>query len=777
MPLSPSPVPASRDPVPDPADAALANDRRHGRVKLFRWLKGLLVGLLVALVGVGVALSPWGTAFEQGVGMSWLFALRGPVEPPPDAVVVAIDARTGGHLDLPALPRDWPRSIHGRLVDALVERGAAVIVFDIHFGREKDPQADGAFAEAVARAGNVVLVELLTGKRQPISDAQGRHVGMVWSEGQVPPFAALAEVATGLATFPLPKEGAAVHQFWVFKESTDNAPTLPAVALQLYAREARDPLLALVRAVAPEEFAALPSADEAFADPAVLRELMRGLRDIYEARPDTLAALEQTSPAEPPILLEQALEGLYAGPAHRFLNFYGPPGTIPTVPYHAVIKGSDPNVPAEALDFTGKVVFVGYSDMFDPGQPDRFYTVYTRDDGVDLSGVEIAATGFSNLRTNRSLTPVGGWFAVGVLAGFGLLIGLLVYILPAYVGVPVALLLAAGYAFAAQAAFNGQAMLWPVATPLLAQAPLALFIGLLAQYLLERRRGQRISEAINYYLPDDIARGLADEKIDREHINKVVYSTCLATDMAGFSTVAETMSPGDLATYLNDYFETLAAPLKKHGVRVTEFRADAIMCAWTADQPSEEPRRDALKAALEAGEAIKGFKARHPQAEGKLRIGLEVGWVYVGHAGGGGRFVYSIVGDSANTASRVEGLNKHVGTQILATGETIAGFENLVTRYLGDFQFVGKTEGLPIFEIMALRENAQPAQLELCDRFDEAMKPYRAGEWDDAVEALERLRADYPDDGPIRFFLERCRKFLAEPALEADTGVVRMDAK
>ncbi len=75
-----------------------------------------------------------------------------------------------------------------------------------------------------------------------------------------------------------------------------------------------------------------------------------------------------------------------------------------------------------------------------------------------------------------------------------------------------------------------------------------------------------------------------------------------------------------------------------------------------------DPRRQALLAALEAGEAIKDFRQRHDLPGARLRIGLEAGWVYVGHAGGGGRFVYSIVGDSGNTASRVEGLNKHIGT-------------------------------------------------------------------------------------------------------------------
>ena len=99
-----------------------------------RWLVGLLVGLLVGIVGIVLSLSPVGASFEQSVGLAWLFGVRGTVEPP--KVVVAMDGRTGALLDLPTLPRDWPRSMHGRLVDALVQRGAAVILFDVHFGRE-----------------------------------------------------------------------------------------------------------------------------------------------------------------------------------------------------------------------------------------------------------------------------------------------------------------------------------------------------------------------------------------------------------------------------------------------------------------------------------------------------------------------------------------------------------------------------------------------------------------------------------------------------------------
>ncbi|MEJ2576615.1 MAG: adenylate/guanylate cyclase domain-containing protein, partial [Gammaproteobacteria bacterium] len=189
------------------------------------------------------------------------------------------------------------------------------------------------------------------------------------------------------------------------------------------------------------------------------------------------------------------------------------------------------------------------------------------------------------------------------------------------------------------------------------------------------------------------------------------------------------------------------------------------------------PRREALLAALEAGAAVEDFKQRHDMPNANLRIGLEAGWVYIGHAGGGGRFVYSIVGDSANTASRVEGLNKHIGTQILATGAVVEGFENVLTRYLGDFQFVNKTDAVPIYHVVALNEHATPQQQELCERFDAAMEKYRARDWHDAEARLEQLLIAFPADGPAKFFLQRCKRYAAEPDESIDPRLVKMDAK
>jgi adenylate cyclase len=745
-----------------------------------RWMTALAIGLFVGLAGALFFLTPWGVAFERSVGLPWLFKIRGSVTPPDNVVVVAMDGRTGEQLDLPSLPRDWPRSIHARLVNTLVERGAAVIVFDVHFGRMKDAESDQALVDAVARAGNVLLVELLTGKRIPITDQTGRHVGMVWAEDAIPPFEALAQAASGVASFPLPKAGASVDQFWAFKESADQAPSLPAMALQLYGRERIGVLIERLQAAGVDVAEVSTLFPGAFSDPVQLRNLMRELHDLYRQaqRPPGLAGQSARWGDGDAVPLESALEALYAGESYRFLNFYGPPGSILNLPYHAVLAGSDPNVSPEALDVRGKVVFVGYADLFDPGQPDRFYTVFTRDDGVDLSGVEIAATAFANLLTDRSLRLPSPWVSLTGILLFGVLMGATLYLLPAIAGVPLAIAMAAGFAVAGQLSFNQGAVWLPFAVPMLLQFPLALFIGLVLQYLLERGRVKHISEAMSYYLPESVHRELTARALDPASINRVVFSTCLATDMSGFSTVAEQMKPGELAEFLNDYFDSLAQPLKRHGVDVTEFRADAIMCAWTGDSLDPSVRKQPILASLEAAEAIAGFKDRHQMAGAKLRIGMETGEVYVGHAGGGGHFVYSIVGDSANTASRIEGLNKHVGTQILATRSVTAGFgDDLLLRDIGRFRFVGKTGALPIVEVLSRRDNATPAMIELCERFAEALDRFDRADWKDAAKHFEAILGTYPQDGPSGFYLDLCNRYLKGQAPADDPGVINMTAK
>jgi adenylate cyclase len=626
-----------------------------------RWIKGLIAGIVTAAVGVLLGLTSLGTGFEQSAGLPWLFKFRGPIPVPKDVVVVAIDDQTGGHLGLSKLPRDWPRSVHGHLVENLTRRGASAIVFDFDFQQPKQLKDDATFARAVAGSGRVILAEKLVGKRQPLVNSFGKQTGFVWMEQLVLPIPVLAAAAKGLGPFPLPKIQAAVHQFWTFKASVGLSPTIPAIALQIHAMAAYPHLKRLLEkggVSAPQ----LP--------PDVVRALeilgfMRELRSVFSKAPELGETLRRIlvnenrldiPPAERPLV--QALAGLYGGGDYRYLNFYGPTGSITTIPYHFVADDQKTSSGIKLPDLAGKVAFVGFSDLYDPGLPDRFYTVFTNDDGVDLSGVEIAATAFGNLLTNRCLRSLGILRETIIVAAFGGIIGAIAYLLPAIARVPLVLFLAAGYGAGAQQVF-AEADVWlPLAIPLLVQLPLALFGGLLVQYLLERRKKTRATQAIGLYLPEKLARNFTENNLDPSAFNRVTYSVCFASDMAGFTTIAEKLRPKELASFLNDYFEILSEPLRRYGVDVIEFRADGIMCAWTTEQPEAGIRRKTLLAGLEAIDAVARFKKHHTLFSQSLRIGLEAGMAYVGHAGGGGHYVYSIVGDCANTAARIEGLNK-----------------------------------------------------------------------------------------------------------------------
>jgi adenylate cyclase len=202
------------------------------------------------------------------------------------------------------------------------------------------------------------------------------------------------------------------------------------------------------------------------------------------------------------------------------------------------------------------------------------------------------------------------------------------------------------------------------------------------------------------------------------------------------------------------------------------------MCAWTAAAPAADVRRRAVLAALGAAAAITEFKNRNPLLTSQLRIGLEAGWVYVGHAGGGGHFVYSIVGDSANTASRLESLNKHLGSQVLASRSVVEDLDDILLRPLGRFLLMGKSEPVGVVEIVAIKAQAAAADLERCAHFAAALDRFLGGDWDGAERLFDALLDRHPADGPAAFYRARCQRYRQDPTLApTDPGLIRMAEK
>jgi adenylate cyclase len=138
---------------------------------------------------------------------------------------------------------------------------------------------------------------------------------------------------------------------------------------------------------------------------------------------------------------------------------------------------------------------------------------------------------------------------------------------------------------------------------------------------------------------------------------------------------------------------------------------------------------------------------------------------------------YSILGDCANTASRLEGLNKHLGTHVLASQAVVAKADDLLLRPLGRFVLVGKAAPIPVVEVIAQRDNASDAQIALCARFAEALEIFQQTQWAQAAKSFEAILADHPTDGPSRFYLARCRNYQEQAPRNDDATAIYMDAK
>jgi adenylate cyclase len=742
------------------------------------------VGALTAAAGLAFMALPLGAGVEEWAGLGLLFKLRGPRTPPPEVVIVAIDRPAADALGLPPNPERWPRAQHAALVDALHQGGAAVIVFDIVFEEPGTPLDDRHLAEALRQAGTVVLAQKLVRESvsvpggDPRAPAQPFHVERLAS-----PLASLGDAAAGVAPFPLPKVPVQVSRYWTFKAGAGDAPSLPVVAFHVYAREAHGALVALLRTAGaappervPEDGGALPAAGHA-------EQTVRALREAVERDPATPAGLgvalarvrHPAAGARERSLLER-LARLYGGPAAPYLDFYGPPRTIPTVPYDRALARLTGR--GEGLDVRGKAVFIGLSAHTGAEQKDGVHTVFSEPNGLDLSGVEIAATAFGNLLEGRDVEPppVGAQLALAI--GWGLALGLLAWRLPAAASAALLLLGGLLYLLMARNRFTATGLWLPLIGPLALQVPAAFTASVLWRYRDTRREREHLSTALAHYLPPRIAEELAREIGDVRARDQLVFGTCLSTDAHQYTSLSETMEPAELGALMNRYYAVLFEPVKRHGGLVQDVVGDSMLAVWATTEPDVSLRSQACLAALDIASAVDRFNANLGQFALPTRLGLHSGQMLLGSVGAIDHYEYRAVGDIVNTATRLEGLNKHLGTRMLVSADVLQGLDGLVTRELGAFLLAGKSRPVLVHELVARAADIAPGEREWCAIFAEALAAYRRGAWPEAMRLWrETLRARGGEDGPSRFYLRWCEAHAGEP-LGADwDGVMRMDQK
>ncbi|NIQ37804.1 MAG: CHASE2 domain-containing protein [Proteobacteria bacterium] len=749
-----------------------------------RLFKAIFLGFLTGIVGLAISPFHFALNIEENSGLGLLFKRRGARQAPSDVVVVSIERESSEKLNLPDNPDKWPRSLHARLTENLAREGAEVIAFDVHFIEPRSAEDDDLFAAAMRKTRNVVLAEPLKAKEVSSSDNGGSQTGIHRIVKIVKPLDLFWRAAIGTAPFPLPRIPFKVNQYWTFQTGAGDSPTLPVVAFQLFSLQVYEEFVRLLEKASPNQAGKLPVDRTTAIETRGVKGLMRDTREIFEKEPviaeRMLKELEhsdlQSVDAKRYRLLKSLIK-MYGGASSRYVNYYGPPRTITTIPYHEALGLRDGSVGGKQIDLKGKAVFVGLSEILLADRKDSFYTAFSQADGIFISGVEIAATAFSNLMEDMPVKPIGlGYFMLIILL-WGILTGIFCRMSHILVSALGAVGLCVLYLLAAEYQFKTNDVWYPVIIPLFIQTPLAFFGAVVWNYIDTNKERQKIRKAFEYHLPKHVVDQLAKDISHIETGSQVVYGICLTTDAEHYTTLSETMDPMELANFMNRYYEAIFKPTRQHGGAVSDIIGDSMMALWVASRPENSLMDKACFAALDIQKAMKEFNESSGAVQLNTRVGINSGQILLGHIGAIDHYEYRPVGDIVNTASRIEGLNKHLGTRVLVSEEVIHQLNSVLTREVGQFRLKGKATPIVIHELLSRIEESHDKRKGACAVFAEAMAAFRRQSWDEAMEKFHRCIENLGEDGPSLFYLGLCEHYKENPPEEPWDGVVHMEKK
>jgi len=728
-----------------------------------------LLFIVTAAVALLLSLSSKVQDWEEDLGLSWLFQARGVTTPPSSVAVISIDQSSSRHFNLPNLARKWPRTLHAKLLQRLHKAGARAVLFDIHFRAKRPGDQDALLAKAISDAGNVVLFSFLQKEVIEVTDQQGQVSQLILDE-LVPPQDLFAQAAIALAPNPLPKVPIKVSQFWKFVPEAGDAPTLPSLAFQLQQISHLSRFINIVAQESKAESSLVDFSEQDIWSRQQLVPLMKVLREQFINQPalhDRVSSRITRSDmsVEQQLSLRNLLQ-FYTANAAQYLSYYGPAKTIKTYPYYQVLES---DLVLEQL--RDKVVFIGFSEHRQWEQQDGFYSVYSNEEGLDISGVEITASAAANLIDGISVKPM----MLGVQMLIMLLLTLLMVLIFRFTRgalLPILLIvLGIGYFIIAATLFAQQGIWLPVFIPLLVQLPLVLVLGMVWNYQEINVERKNIQRAFGFYLPENEINRLAHDIADHGLGGQLMHGICLSTDAQQYTTLSEKFEPQQLSTFMNEYYEAIFKPVRDHGGIISDVVGDSVMALWASPGEDQQHRHEAVDACVAIMKSIKHFNEKHSDNPLPTRIGMHYGAMVLGNVGAVDHYEYRAVGDIVNTTSRIEGMSKYLGTRLLVSAEVLEGLDDVVSRCVGRFTLKGKTVPVELFEVKYSDDESQTDW----EKFANALDIFQQGQWQQACDAFSEILKTN-SDGPSQFYIDYCKTNQCNPP-ENWQGVINMEDK
>lgn len=398
----------------------------------------------------------------------------------------------------------------------------------------------------------------------------------------------------------------------------------------------------------------------------------------------------------------------------------------------------------------GRYVLIGG----DITEVDRFDTPTTRLAGAQVPGLEIHATMVAQMLDRRDPAAVPGWalwlIALVIVLGAAATAAsdIAGWRMAALVAGQLALLVALPFMIAGRVDTLGTpAFGWLVGWVLSYSAAAAAARGVGSE---QRRFAQ---STLGRYLPREVAEQILrePERLTLKGERRTIYA--LFSDLEGFTKLTHAVAPETIAALLNRYLDELSAVVLAHGGTLDKFVGDAVVAFWGAPIARPDDGERAFAAALALAEAGERFRSTLPEGlppVGRTRVGLHRGEAVVGNFGGEGRIQYTALGDAMNTAARLEGANKQLGTRALVSETAIQGLAPGCFRPMGRVAVRGRATPIAVFE---------PLHDGICDDINDLSQLLDQFDGGNAVALndLQAMAARYPDDAALANLVYRLK--------------------
>jgi adenylate cyclase len=292
-----------------------------------------------------------------------------------------------------------------------------------------------------------------------------------------------------------------------------------------------------------------------------------------------------------------------------------------------------------------------------------------------------------------------------------------------------------------------------------------------------------IRSAFAQYLSDDVINDLLDDPSKLALGGEERHMTAMFTDVKGFSSISEKLTPQNLVALLNDYLTVMSNLVMEEKGTIDKYEGDAIIAFFGAPQPFQDHAVRTCRAAVrmkKAEQILNEKMIAEERTPGPLltRIGINTGDMVVGNMGTIQKMDYTMMGNAVNLSARLEGVNKQYGTWILISDSTYKETGDLFTvRMLDRVRVVGINEPVRLYELVDEVQLTPENVLTGLNYFHKGMELFEAQNWAEANEMFKKTRQSIPEDAPSEIYMKRCLKFSQDPPPKDWDGVFNLTQK